>query len=130
VLITIFKEMKQAYDKSPRDKRDDAAAACLRGLRTGQEKNARLQKVLQHDGFCVFFATRVMGMGPHFRHRPEFKVNWLAKAIDTCMGVSTFVRRDRKSNDSPKYVDIFVLDEDADGDVDKVDVEGPVPELR
>jgi hypothetical protein len=129
VLVTIFKEMKQVYNKSTPNTRDDLAAACLRGLHTRQEKNARLQKVLQHEDFCMFFLMRIMSLGPHFRHRPEFKVNWLVKAINTCMGVSVLVYRERQSDDSPVYIVIFVMDQDADGDIGTVELEGSVPEL-
>lgn len=101
VLVTMFKEMKKVYDESPVNTRNELATERLRALRTGHEKNARLNRVLQHEAFCVFFATRIMRLGPHFRHRREFKVNWLAKAIDTSMGVSVFVYRERRSRHSP-----------------------------
>ncbi|KAG2336538.1 hypothetical protein BDR05DRAFT_1005753 [Suillus weaverae] len=87
VLITIFKKIKSVYDSSPVDKRDQLALEHLREVRTAQEKNARLHRVLHHDAMCVFLATRILPLGPHFRHRREFSVNWLAKSIDVCMGV-------------------------------------------
>ncbi|KAG2738775.1 hypothetical protein P692DRAFT_20882247 [Suillus brevipes Sb2] len=125
VLITIFKEIQQVYDTSPAKKQNDIALECLRTLRTAQEKNARLSKVLQHETYCVFFATRVMRLGPHFRHRREFKVNWLAKAIDTNMGlylswiqmrIKTLKRLSSKGP-FPSYAEVLKLIDDADANV-------------
>lgn len=88
VMVTVLKKLRSVYDSSPVDKRDQLTLENLREVRTSQEKNARLHKVLHHEGLCVMLATRLMPLGPHFRHRHEFAVNWLAKSIDVCMGVS------------------------------------------
>ncbi|KAG1719863.1 hypothetical protein EDD22DRAFT_854788, partial [Suillus occidentalis] len=88
VLITILKKLRVVHDASPADKHDDLTTEHLREVRTAQEKNARLHKVLQQEQLCVLLATRLMPLGPHFRHRREFSVNWLAKSIDVCMGIN------------------------------------------
>ncbi|KIK34335.1 hypothetical protein CY34DRAFT_17794 [Suillus luteus UH-Slu-Lm8-n1] len=91
VLITVLKKVKAVYDDSPHDKRNTLAIEHLIEVRTHQEKNARLHKVLHDENMCVFLATRVLNLGPHFRHRREFMVNWLAKNMDVCMGTRMHV---------------------------------------
>ncbi|KAG1770783.1 hypothetical protein EV702DRAFT_1049234 [Suillus placidus] len=87
VLITILKKLKSVYDSSPVDKHNQLTIEHLREVRTAQEKNARLHRVLHHDGMCTFLATQILPLGPHFRHHREFSVNWLAKSLDVCMGI-------------------------------------------
>lgn len=89
-MITILKKVKGVYDNSPYDKRNALAIEHLVEVRTQQEKNARLHKALHHENMCMFLGTRLLCLGPHFRHRREFMVNWLAKNMDVCMGVSSF----------------------------------------
>ncbi|KAG1717317.1 hypothetical protein EDB19DRAFT_1923437 [Suillus lakei] len=87
VLMTILKEIKKVYDAAGNDKRMSCALEKLNEMRVLHAKNARLQKVLQQDGVCMLLATRFLRLGPHFRRRHEFKVTWLAKAIDVNMGL-------------------------------------------
>ncbi|KAG1739081.1 hypothetical protein EDD22DRAFT_959421 [Suillus occidentalis] len=91
VLITVLKKVKGVYDNSPHDKRNALAIEHLLEVRTQQEKNARLHKVLHHENMCMFLGTRLLCLGPHFRHRREFMVNWLAKNMDVCMGTRSDV---------------------------------------
>ncbi|KAG1893691.1 uncharacterized protein F5891DRAFT_979630 [Suillus fuscotomentosus] len=86
-LVRALKRAKVVYDTSPEDTRDGLATNMLADIRTSADKNSRLQKVLHHDRLCLFLATRLLALGPHVRHRPEFSVTWLSKAIDVCMGV-------------------------------------------
>lgn len=90
VLITVLKKVKAVYDTSPHVKRNALAIEHLLDVRTHQEKNARLHKVMHHENMCMFLGMRLLCLGPHFRHRREFMVNWLAKNMDVCMGVSSF----------------------------------------
>ncbi|KAG1758542.1 hypothetical protein EDD22DRAFT_956780 [Suillus occidentalis] len=87
VFITILKMLKSVHDSSPVNTRGELAVEHLKEVRQNHEKNARLHKVLHHDTMCTFLATRLLPLGPHFRHRREFSVNWLAKSIDVCMGL-------------------------------------------
>jgi hypothetical protein len=99
VLMTVFKEIKAVYDASPANKREGLALEHLRETRTKQEKNVRLYKILHQDRMCVFMATRLLQLGPHIRHRKEFTIKWLSKAVDVCMGVSGFCRRSRQGDE-------------------------------
>lgn len=65
-MVTMFKEMQQVYNTSPANTWDEFAIECLCELHTSQEKNTRLQKVLQHETYCMFFTMRMMRLGPHF----------------------------------------------------------------
>ncbi|KAG1761152.1 hypothetical protein EDD22DRAFT_954302 [Suillus occidentalis] len=70
VLITILKKLRVVHDASPADKRDDLTTGALaRSAYRAREERSSPQ-------------------GPHFRHRREFSVNWLAKSIDVCMGIN------------------------------------------
>ncbi|KAG2130917.1 hypothetical protein DEU56DRAFT_914675 [Suillus clintonianus] len=122
VLITLFKQIKVLYDSSPVNERDRLAVEHLLSIRTSQEKNARLHKVLEHETLCVFLATRLLQLGPHFRHRREFTVNWLAKSINVCMGmylqwikirIETLRRLSSKAM-FPSYAEVTDLLEKAD----------------
>ncbi|KAG2029471.1 hypothetical protein BDR03DRAFT_1018334 [Suillus americanus] len=87
LLITVLKKVKSVYDTSPMVKRDELAWKMLVDLRSIQDKNSRLQRVLHQDGLCMFLATHLLQLGPHFRRRSEFSITWLSKSIDVCMGV-------------------------------------------
>ncbi|KAG2033862.1 hypothetical protein BDR03DRAFT_1013880 [Suillus americanus] len=87
VLITLLKKVKAVYDNSDGNNPESLAVQLLRDIRTSQEKNSRLQKVLHHDTLCLFLATHLLQLGPHFRYRTEFSVTWLAKSINVCMGL-------------------------------------------
>jgi hypothetical protein len=91
VFITILRKLKDMYNTLPVNTQDEQAIELLKEVRTSQEKNARLHKVLHHDTMCTFLATCLLPLGVHFQHRREFSVNWLAKSIDICMGVSARV---------------------------------------
>ncbi|KAG1735361.1 uncharacterized protein EDB91DRAFT_1083809 [Suillus paluster] len=122
VLITILKKLKSAYDTSPKDTRDDIATKTLDEIRTVQDKNSRVQKVLHHDGLCMFLSTRLLQLGLHFRRRSEFSVTWLSKAIDVCMGVylcwieirTATLKKLGSHKDFPSYKTVADLLDDAE----------------
>ncbi|KAG1755295.1 uncharacterized protein EDB91DRAFT_1242496 [Suillus paluster] len=122
VLITILKKLKSAYDTSPKDTRDDVATKTLDEIRTVQDKNSRVQKVLHHDGLCMFLSTRLLQLGLHFRRRSEFSVTWLSKAIDVCMGVylcwieirTATLKKLGSHKDFPSYKTVADLLDDAE----------------
>jgi hypothetical protein len=88
VLITILKQIHDAYKGAEEDKRKEVAIRKLTDIRQGKDKNSRLQKVLHNDSLCLLLSTQLLQLGAHMRRRREFSVTWLSKSIATCMGVS------------------------------------------
>ncbi|KAG0704650.1 hypothetical protein DFH29DRAFT_1067848, partial [Suillus ampliporus] len=136
VLITILKKIKSVYDVSPEDKRDERAMKTLIEIRAIQDKNSRLQRVLQQDALCLFLSTRLLQLGPHIRRRPEYTVTWLAQAIDVCMGVylswieirTVTLKKLGSHKDFPSYKKVSdLLDDAGAGDQKSIDA---IEELR
>jgi hypothetical protein len=109
VLITIFKEVLAVHksaDASERNVAKERATSTLHLLKRSQDKNARLQKVLANDPMCLLLSTTLLQLGPHFRHRREFSVTWLAKSLDVCMGVSTDQHSQRQDIETDLMFDV------------------------
>jgi len=90
VLSTILESIYQAHESSPDDLSYESAKAKLVKERTSSEprgKNSRLMKVLNYEKLVLVLALVLLPLGPHFLKRREFSLTWLAKSIDTIMGV-------------------------------------------
>ena len=88
-LILLLREI-QRESQSPPDQMNLVQKKIAIARRSREfSKNNRMQKILNSDYVIQMLAFDLLPLGPHFRAHREFTVNWLTKALDVNMGVST-----------------------------------------
>jgi hypothetical protein len=85
VLMTVLRNIEDEFQASGivgAKKRLD-----LERTQPDKSLNSRVNRVLQMERVVLGLVVDLLPLGPHFRPRPEFQAGWLAKNIDTVMGV-------------------------------------------
>ncbi|KAG1726755.1 hypothetical protein EDB19DRAFT_1833326 [Suillus lakei] len=109
VLVSTLRNLLDEYQRGGEEAMMKALE--LEFSKPAKEKNSKITRVLKNTRLVMTLVKDVLPMGPHYRYRHEFSVNWLYKAISVTMGMyaiymSTNVevfRRLASKDTFPKY---------------------------
>ncbi|KAG1718820.1 hypothetical protein EDB19DRAFT_1919959 [Suillus lakei] len=85
VLVSTLRNLLDEYQRGGEEAMMKALE--LEFSKPAKEKNSKITRVLKNTRLVMTLVKDVLPMGPHYRHRHEFSVNWLYKAISVTMGM-------------------------------------------
>jgi hypothetical protein len=106
----LVSKLRDIHDVYVEEGEEDALEMIRQEYEKGKDdKNSKLTKIWMDERLVITLMRDVLPMGPHYRHRNELSVRWLANNISVIMGVCIHHQRRDMINDT--LTDVYHLHE-------------------